>query len=421
MRRKGPGGRERKNMGTKNPVVLCDDLTGAMDAGSVLLEDGIRAVVTVRRADGGFPRLAGPTLIDMETRNVPASEAFAAVAARMHDGDIRYIKVDSTLRGPVAATMRAALAARPGQMIVFAPALPRAGRRTKHGVQYVNGKPLEETEFAADPFAPAARGDILRMLEPEIPGPVETMDLAAVRGGSLFSRFASMCGKGVRVAVADAETDGDLRRIAAAVEKGEKFLLPCGSAGLLGKISLPAVGEGPTRCLPSADGPVLVISGSPGAATRRQIAAAEKAGIPVLPLALAGEAGRWLRVGQSVIVDGAGLEREQIGARAGHDAARIWGESLRIRRQLAESAKRLIQEIPLAGLMLIGGETAASVLAAGGADVLRLTSLVEPYVPAALVEGGAWDGLRVVTKAGGLGTDEVICRAAAALRGKAYR
>lgn len=164
--------------------LIADDLTGAADA-SVYF-GGRREVVI--HLPGASPSGASLSVIDTETRGLPAAEAAAAVAAACRGlrGGV-FKKVDSTLRGPVAAELEAARRALGRSAIVLAPSLPAQGRVVRRGRLRVDG---------------VDRGRVLDLV------------------GAL---------QGLRIM--DAATDADLDGIAAACAADPK-LLPAGSAGL---------------------------------------------------------------------------------------------------------------------------------------------------------------------------------------------
>ncbi len=60
--------------------------------------------------------------------------------------------------------------------------------------------------------------------------------------------------------------------------------------------------------------------------------------------------------------------------------------------------------------MLTGGETAIAVLRALGAQGLRLTGQLEPGLALGALAGGPFDGLIVMTKAGGFGDVDALVR-----------
>ena len=81
-------------------AVIADDLTGAADTGAALVRAGHRTAVAFRgeRVD------ADAVVIDTDSRGLPAAEAAARVrAVALGGAEIVMKKVDSTLRGPLAA------------------------------------------------------------------------------------------------------------------------------------------------------------------------------------------------------------------------------------------------------------------------------------------------------------------------------
>ena len=224
-------------------AVIADDLTGAADTGAALVRAGHRTAVAFRgeRVD------ADAVVIDTDSRGLPAAEAAARVrAVALGGAEIVMKKVDSTLRGPLAAEVEAALAASGRTRAIVAPAFPATGRTTVGGVQHLDGVPVHETRFAHDPVSPVLESD-LRVLLPE----------ADVR---------------------DATTDEDLEAIVRSVDDPSSVLW-VGSAGLAA--ALGAVYPGPGVDEPEEDGPggrVLVVVGSANATAREQIARVLRSG-----------------------------------------------------------------------------------------------------------------------------------------------
>ena len=60
---------------------------------------------------------------------------------------------------------------------------------------------------------------------------------------------------------------------------------------------------------------------------------------------------------------------------------------------------------------MTGGETAIAVLRALGASGLRLAGEIEPGLALGTLAGGPFDGLVVMTKAGGFGDADALVRA----------
>lgn len=161
--------------------LLADDLSGALDAAAAFHHAG-RQVRVVLSPHAWDEALAGELVaVTTETRNADPGVAASMVrqviaAGQRREGRLVYKKIDSTLRGPVAAELRAMVQCLPGRRILFAPANPRAGRTVSAGVLYVNGVPVAETAFGRDPASPLQTSDIRKLLGEEVVGALEIPD-----------------------------------------------------------------------------------------------------------------------------------------------------------------------------------------------------------------------------------------------------
>ena len=195
-------------------AVIADDLTGAADTGVQLVRAGYRTAVAFR---GSPPPPAGDldaVAVDTDSRSMPGGFAAKRVVEAAHavrGAGVVYKKIDSTLRGPVAAELSAALGATGREKAVVAPAFPAAGRTTKNGVQLVRGVPVHETEAREDPRTPVHEGHVPTLLE-EV-GPVASLGVEAL--GDKGAVHRALAGAGC--VVADAEDAGDLEARAGAV------------------------------------------------------------------------------------------------------------------------------------------------------------------------------------------------------------
>jgi len=230
--------------------LIADDLTGAADSAVPFLALGpVQVGLWPHVPSGSAVCLA----VSTESREAPSQVGFersktAARNLRLAGCDLLYRKVDSQLRGSVAADLAGVLDGFPGPC-VLAPALPEAGRRT------VAGRQLFGTE----------RVDIAQLLE-KAGRPVVLGGIAEAAPGL--------------IAVCDAETDADLDVIAAAVA-GLPEVIPAGSAGLASALARTLAG---IRGLggsgwPSCGRPVAVV-GSPE--SRWQAAVAARLGWTVI-------------------------------------------------------------------------------------------------------------------------------------------
>ena len=388
-------------------AIISDDLTGAADTGVQLVRAGYRTAVVFRNSPLPDEDDLDAVALDADSRPLPAGFAAKRVVESAHavrDARVVYKKLDSTLRGPVAAELAAALEATGRETAVVAPAFPATGRATFGGVQMVHGKPVHETEFAYDPKTPVSQGHLPTLLAGAIPevGALSVGDLAApekvVRAMREF-----------RCVVVDAERDEDLEALVRAVPDPSAVLW-AGSAGLAGALGTVYPGphaddEPPPR--PPARG-VLVVVGSLSGVVREQLRRLEdERGHAAIPLT-AGEPGA---------VENAAREARAALAETGlaalcSDEKR--GSSEGVVEALAEAVGLLSDEGLFEALVLTGGDTAVGVARRLGAGGIRLEGEIESGVPVGTLIGPR--PYRVVTKAGGFGepgtlvnvTDELL-------------
>lgn len=195
-------------------AVIADDLTGAADTGVQLVRAGYRTAVIFHGEEipaAGFDAVS----LDTDSRTRPAGFAAkrvveAAQAAR--DARVVYKKLDSTLRGNVAAELSAALGATGRTHLVVAPAFPAAGRTTVGGVQLVRGVPVHETEARNDPRTPVREGHVPTLLRAAFPS-VVTLGVEDLADPEKVSRTLEEAG----CVIADAEHDADLEALVRAL------------------------------------------------------------------------------------------------------------------------------------------------------------------------------------------------------------
>ena len=147
-------------------AVIADDLTGAADTGVQFVHAGYRTAVFFRATEVIEDNLDA-VVFDTDSRAMPAGFAAKRVVDAAHaarEARIVYKKLDSTLRGNVAAELAAALGGARRERVVVAPAFPAAGRTTVGGIQRVHGVPVDETEMANDPHTPVREAHVPSLL-----------------------------------------------------------------------------------------------------------------------------------------------------------------------------------------------------------------------------------------------------------------
>lgn len=420
-RTKGPGGSQSASRPDMPRVlVLADDLSGAADCGIAFTRSGLPVVVMLSDGDQAATRVAADVLaLDADSRRLPPNAA-AAVNARLarrywnHDL-VFYKKIDSTLRGNIAAEL-AALTRLAGLAIV-APAFPATGRITRGGRVYVHGMPLETTGIwqraqltgIADIVAILTRGGVRSTRA--------GLDLVRGKPDALRDAFDRMGLEGAAAVVCDAETDADLAAIAAASAQLARRHFWVGSAGLAHHLA-PASGIVADRRPVSLRlcGPVLVAVGSRSDVSRVQARhLASEPGVSAVT------------VGPETLLEGESSPEWQAASARLDDALRQGADVLLTISsttarpdegwRLCAALGRLVAPFAswLGGLATTGGDTARGILGALGAVGLRLSCEIEPGVALGVTEGTR--PLPVVTKAGAFGGPATLVHCRAVLSG----
>jgi D-threonate/D-erythronate kinase len=370
-------------------AIIADDLTGAADTGVQLARAGYRTAVVFRGAPMPSADDLDAVALDTDSRAMPAG--FAAkrvleVARAVRDAPILYKKLDSTLRGPIADELAAALGASGRERAVVAPAFPSAGRTTLEGVQLVRGVPVHETEAKNDPRTPVREGHVPSLLSDAFPS-VLSLSAADLTNPATVRRTL----ENATCVVADAAGDEDLEALVRSVPDPSAVLW-AGSAGLavaLGRVYPgPRAGEAPTPPPPASG--VLVVVGSLSGVARRQLRALQEHGC----VAVAGDGDAAERSLRAALDGGGCAVLHSSEDRGSSDAGTVV-------EGLAEVVAGLSGEGLFDALVLTGGETAVGVARRLGAVGIRLEGEVEPGIPVGNLIGES--PYRVVTKAGAFG------------------
>ncbi|RQR53863.1 four-carbon acid sugar kinase family protein [Burkholderia sp. Bp9140] len=388
-------------------LIVADDLSGAADCAVAGLRHGLTAMVLLDPEHAPAPTSGvGILSVDVDSRRAPRDVAarrnIAAVESLSHAGTRLYKKVDSTLRGNVAAEV-AALTSHLGMAIVC-PAYPASGRTTRDGRQWVRGVPVEASEYWRNENIPG-KADLVALLSAEDLR-VAHAAIGAVRGepDALAARMRQLQADGVQAVVCDAESDADLQRIARASARLDNVFW-VGSAGLA-----PAVIEtlAPTRSTtrPAAGsedphGPVLTVVGSMSSISHAQLDCLKAhAGASLVALEVAVSALDDPRSNVTTVVCDALRRGRHVVVSLSQTQRGDVQDGLLFCNRLAAL---LAPAVRYAGAIIAtGGETARALLTAAGASALRVVDEIEDGMP--LLECRLHGRtLPVVTKAGGFG------------------
>lgn len=385
-----------------NDYFLADDLSGALDAASAFHQTGRRVVIALDA--GKWPGVGPDDVVGVttETRNAAPDDAARVVTqaiarGREHGGRLLYKKIDSTLRGPVAAEIAALLAALPEASVLFAPANPRVGRTVRHGRLLVRGVPVAETEFGRDPIWPVRESSIRALL------------------GAAASE---------RVVIPDTETEADLLATVVRMEVAGGPWVPVGSGALAravearriaagaastasveGKIAPDKIRAAADRGVPTGRGPtpprIVMIGGSSHPGNRVQAARLTEArGVPVCDLGVTDL--------EATVAGAVTALRAQGAVTLMAPAARMAADETL--RAMVTIGRQVIARGEVARLFVTGGETAFALAGALGISAFEMVAEIEAGLVLARSGEGAnrrwW-----AVKPGGFGDEETWVRA----------
>lgn len=366
---------------------LADDLSGALDAAAAFHRAGRRVGIVLSASDwiASEDEVVGVTT---ETRNAAPAVAAGVVERAIAHGRAQgarlvYKKIDSTVRGPVAAEIGALARQMPGTRILFTPANPGVGRTVRDGVLLVRGVPVHETEFARDPVSPVMESNLRLLL-----GDVDRPGLV----------------------VADAASETDLAAAVARMVEGGGEWVAVGSGALarpvaaLGRRSERATTAGAQEPFPA--GPVLLLCGSAYAGNRAQAALlARERGVPVHELRLAEPTG----------VVASAIASLQTGGSATVMAEGVRRDSAAMLRALVVATREIVLATGANRLFITGGETAFAFGRELGFGTLEFGAELESglSLSRAVTARGP---LLLAIKPGGFGTADCWVRAWDALR-----
>lgn len=411
--------------------LIADDFTGATDVASMLVRAGMRTVQVIGVPQGPAPK-ADAVVVALKSRTVPAAEAVQASlaalrwlqAAGARQFYFKYCSTfDSTAQGNIGPVAEALLEALGSDFTIACPAFPENGRSVFRGHLFVGEELLSDSGMRSHPLTPMTESNLVKVLQAQSQGRVALVrhDTVAQGEAATRTRFAQLRADGVRLAVADAIDNEDLRTLAAAC--AEMPLITAGSGLALG---LPAVyqargwieTDAQAAALPAVGGFAAVLSGSCSSATNAQVRHWMDSGQPALQIDalalaegrdLAREALAWAeaRLGDGPVLIYATAEAERVRAVQSALGAERAGQL--VEHCLAQIARALVAR-GVRRLVVAGGETSGAVVQALEVSRLRIGATIDPGVPWTQVQDRP---LLLALKSGNFGAVDFFAKALA--------
>lgn len=357
--------------------VIADDLTGAAELGAVGVRHGLDAEI-VRMGDPSGT--ADLVCVDTDSRSCePATAARrAGRAARLLQlAGARWIykKVDSVLRGQVTAEVEAVMRQLHLGRALLLPANPSLGRTIHDGRYFVQGKPIDKTEFARDPEYPRRSAQVLRLLAAP-----ENFLLQVVNGDRTLTDGT--------IVIGEASTPADVRSWA---EQYDATMLPAGGSEFFNALLGTEVLErGRAEAVAVANAREFFISGTSTQQARRFVQIEKRRKTPIFtlpqelawgaefaPAAVAAVAERVRHAFQehARVVLAVGLPQVR-----DHAVARVLAKSVVL------VAEQVMRQVPVARVYAEGGATAAELVRRMGWSRLKVLRELAPGVATLAVD-----------------------------------
>lgn len=412
--------------------IISDDLTGANDSGVQLAKKHLSSTVVFDYETSTLATKPDVLIVDTDSRAKKEEEAYkaayqAALFLQKEGYQHVYKKVDSTLRGNIAAELSAVEQVYQPEVVVIAPAFPKMNRQTIEGNHYVNGVLITDTEFSKDPKTPVTEAFIPELLKQYQEREIALVDkrLLGQSVEGINQIITTILNQGVKWFVCDSETEEDLQKICSVFSSLNKKTVWTGSAGLIEYLpeALELTHSNEENQEEIKIEKTLIVSGSLSQVTRKQLCKIESLQnsffIEVDPTTLVkntfkvddyiGQLSRNSIYEHYVLYVEASEENRVTAKEAGEELGLTLTEvSEAISRGLGQISKGLLENCTsIQGLVLTGGDTAKAVCSELMISEMELYSEVEPGLPFGRLRSGDcsyW----AVTKAGGFGHEQSL-------------
>jgi uncharacterized protein YgbK (DUF1537 family) len=402
----------------------------------MLVRGGMRTVqsIGIPGAEVAEHLDADAIVIALKSRTVPTADAVEASLEALRwlrergceQIFFKYCSTfDSTAAGNIGPVSEALLEALDSDFTLACPAFPENGRTVFRGHLFVQDQLLSESGMQHHPLTPMTDANLVRVLQAQSQGKVGLLRYDTVSKGveSIRTRITQLRAEGVRMAIADAVSDGDLHLLG---EACAGLALLTGGSGLA--LGLPdnfrragKLRDLDAAHLPAVDGGEVVLAGSASQATNGQVASWLQAGRPAFridPLALAAGA-PVIEQALAFVADTA--ETVLIYATSSPDEIKAVQRELGTERagtMVEQAMGQIASGLRQAGVrrfVVAGGETSGAVVQALAIQLLQIGAQIDPGVPACVSTPG--EPLALALKSGNFGGPDFFAKALKHLAG----
>jgi uncharacterized protein YgbK (DUF1537 family) len=401
--------------------IVADDLTGANDAAVQFARLGWPTLVRLTHAFATLPAdVDAVVATTTDSRAADPSDAQERTAVAVCDmlsagTDRLLVKVDSTMRGSVAAQLAGAVQAwseqHAGAFVVLCPAYPAMGRTVVNGEVRIDGDLLEVGAPGQDPVTPVQSS----VLSDLVPGSVHVA--RAVDSTDELVRDIQRRATESPIVTVDAVTEHDLHVLAEAVVRIGPLAVPAGSAGLAQALAVRWRGDGDLSPdthppIPTRRGPTVVLVTSLNHTARAQLQVLTQEMCTELDviepeigdLADEDRFAAWRSEQLERVVQG----HEVVLVRAPEQRSSSMSAAAHIAHRLADVVADLHEKHDVSAVVVTGGDGARALVKRWCCTGIAVHDALREGMPHGVLVGGEVDGLPIVTKAGGFGSPDSL-------------
>ncbi|NJD04278.1 MAG: hypothetical protein FIA99_17165 [Ruminiclostridium sp.] len=415
-------------------IIIADDLTGACDTGSYIC-DYISSVSV--HVDSANPNIkVGQTdkvqVYNTYTRTIGAEQAYKKVyllgqQVNALESKVVVKKIDTAYRGHAAIELNALMDSLKIGVCFVINAIPSINRITVGGFQIIDGRLLEQTDFVWDPVNPAKGSFIPDILQPLSKRRIGIITLQDIRKGNIAGHVNEHLQKNNEIIIFDSATDEDISNILEALYDRYTYALWAGSLGLIQHLSKKFFGNNEAvydingtkkkfySNKGSSDKKAVIFTASIHFETKRQIEYADEMGkVSVINIKIKNIPERnclYADMEKSIDCIIAALKKTNVAVIPDIDEdIQLKDIDKEILGIISTIARKVCMNEEAGNIVLIGGDTAYSILNALEASVIEVTGRIEQAMAYGLISDGKSAGKHFSIKGGSVGNKDALLK-----------
>lgn len=402
-------------------IEITDDLTGAADSGSFFTSRGEKLNICTSQSAYKPAKNGEIVSVNLSSRNVKGEEAYKrhlemCSVLKDEGNSVIMKKIGTGFRGNDQYELAGMLDALPEYSVFIIDNAPDLGTFTLYGNQYCEGQLLHKSIYANDPVMPPKESYIPSILSKGIDKPIGLVDIDTVKSGAVQAATARLLDEGKRIIVFDAITRDDTNHIIRELMPLYPKIFWTGSLGIADGLGEVLFGPTEKKVLPARKLRCVCFSASAYGIVKKQIAYSKCRGLNVVEVDIdsyidgnnrvpyiAAEAAAAVTQGENLMLC---PKVEKYSYKP--------GTSEKIMNCFSLLAPQVCKNVRMDRLVMIGGETAQTILRQLNVDNMELHHPIEPGTAQGILADGMLAGKEFALKGGSMGSaltlENMMCR-----------